>query len=61
MTADPAIRVRNVSKRFRRGEQFDSLRDLIAARVFRRRARRALRRETFWALDDISFDVQPGL
>ncbi len=58
----PAISVRQVFKKFRRGEQFDSLRDLVAARVLRRHRRGAgvLESAEFWALRDVSFDVRPG-
>lgn len=57
--SEDAIRVRNVSKRFRRGEQFDSLRDLIAGRVLRR-SKPDSGKNNFLALDDVSFDVAPG-
>ncbi len=58
MVAKPAIEVRQVFKKFRRGEQFDSLRDLVAAAV--RRPRRSLARSEFCALDNVSFEVLPG-
>ncbi len=58
--ADAAISVQGVYKKFRRGEQFDSVRDLVAARLLRRRPAAALRRAEFWALRDVSFDVRPG-
>jgi ABC-type polysaccharide/polyol phosphate transport system ATPase subunit len=51
----------HVSKKFRRGESHDSLRDLIPSLV-----RRALHkpsrtaRQEFWALQDVSFHVRPG-
>ena len=60
----PGIRADGVWKKFKRGHVYDSLRDLIPAA-----ARRAMRRgpaadelagSEFWALSDISFDVQPG-
>jgi lipopolysaccharide transport system ATP-binding protein len=57
-----AIVLRGVSKRFRRGERFDSLRDAIPAL-----ARRALGRvapprpdRDFWALRDVDLAVEPG-
>src|SRR5262249_53891501 len=52
-----------VWKKFARGERHDSLRDLIPAavkRLGRGRADVALRGEEFWAVEDVSFDVQPG-
>jgi lipopolysaccharide transport system ATP-binding protein len=53
-----------VSKRFRKGESHDSLRDLIPAlarRLVRRPADdRGLREREFWALEDVSFTVHPG-
>ncbi len=58
--AAPIIRVDHVCKKFRLGEQFDSLRDLLAARILRRRPRSGLQQAEFWALDDISFEVAPG-
>ena len=60
----PGIRADGVWKKFKRGHVHDSLRDLIPAL-----ARRALGRgrdeeqlgeKEFWALGDVSFDVQPG-
>jgi ABC-type polysaccharide/polyol phosphate transport system ATPase subunit len=58
------IAVAGVWKKFRRGELHDSLRDLIPAFV-RRAARRqgdaeALGHSDFWALQDVSFVVNPG-
>jgi lipopolysaccharide transport system ATP-binding protein len=54
----------HVSKKFRRGEPHDSLRDLIpamAASLFRTsRKEDALANEEFWALKDVSFEVRPG-
>ena len=51
----------HVWKQFRRGERHDSLRDLIPSTVRRLLGRQA-RTETdrFWALEDVSFEVQPG-
>ena len=56
---EPAISARQVFKKFRRGEQFDSLRDWLASRILRRP--RGNRSELeFWALHDVSFEVAPG-
>jgi ABC-type polysaccharide/polyol phosphate transport system ATPase subunit len=57
---EPAISVRQVFKKFRRGGQFDSLRDLLAARILIQRRPSASRSSEFWALEDVSFAVQPG-
>jgi len=57
------IALEGVWKKFRRGEKFDSLRDLVPAMargVFRGRRRPDLEREEFWALQDLSFRVGPG-
>ena len=53
-----------VSKKFRRGERHDSLRDLVPSLV-RRAMRRpidrtALADQEFWAVRDMSFEVGPG-
>jgi lipopolysaccharide transport system ATP-binding protein len=60
-----AIRVENLSKQFTIGAQgpgYRTLRDQIAAttRSLLRRGGEAPRTETFWALDDVSFDVRHG-
>jgi lipopolysaccharide transport system ATP-binding protein len=52
-----------VFKKFKRGEMYDSLRDLVPALTGRllRRARSAqLERQEFWALKDVSFQVHRG-
>jgi homopolymeric O-antigen transport system ATP-binding protein len=61
--SEPALEVQHVSKKFRRGEIYDSLRDLIPAltgRMFRARADGELDKRDFWALNDVSFDVRQG-
>jgi lipopolysaccharide transport system ATP-binding protein len=66
----PVIKVQNLSKQFRitRGDQpgvrYDTLRESITRILlsplapFRRNGRPA--EETFWALEDVSFEVMPG-
>ena len=60
----PAVVFDHVWKKFRRGERHDSLRDAIASlvkRPFQRRpAPDELADQEFWALKDVSFEVQPG-
>jgi homopolymeric O-antigen transport system ATP-binding protein len=61
--SDTALRMEQVYKKFRKGETYNSLRDLIPAltgRLFRKRAPRENDRRDFWALQDISFDVKKG-
>ncbi len=58
-----ALEMDHVSKKFRKGEIHDSLRDLIPAfsrKVLKGFARDALKKNEFWALKDISFQVAKG-
>jgi lipopolysaccharide transport system ATP-binding protein len=61
--ADTVLDVQKISKKFRRGEQYNSLRDLVPAltgRLVRRQRRRELDRRDFWALQNVSFSVGRG-
>lgn len=55
----PAIDVQSVSKKFRKGQRVDSIRDWFAGRLGGRSSTK-LKSNEFWVLDDISFQVQPG-
>jgi ABC-type polysaccharide/polyol phosphate transport system ATPase subunit len=60
----PGIRVDGLWKKFRRGHVHDSLRDLIPAvarrLVGRKRPADLLTEKEFWALSDVTFNVEPG-
>ena len=60
--SDIAIRFEHVSKCFKRGENFDSLRDLIpnlVRRIFGR-TQSTKGSHIFWALNDISLEIHKG-
>ena len=60
--SETMLRVDGVSKRFRKGERFDSLRDTIPALVSRLAGRSSAGKaqREFWALRDVSFSVGRG-
>ena len=62
--SDIVLRFDQIWKKFRRGEQrHDSLRDLIpsiARNLFKARRPVALREQEFWAIKDVSFQVERG-
>jgi lipopolysaccharide transport system ATP-binding protein len=63
VSTEPSILFDRVSKKFRRGDRHDSLRDLVPSlvkSVFRTPAPGTLADEEFWALRDVSFEVRPG-
>jgi lipopolysaccharide transport system ATP-binding protein len=61
--SETMLRIDGVSKRFRKGELFDSLRDALPALVWRfagRSSRGGKGPQEFWALRDVSFSVGRG-
>jgi lipopolysaccharide transport system ATP-binding protein len=63
MSSEVVLSADHVYKKFRRGEIYDSLRDLIPAltkTIGRRGGPGNLDRKDFWALQDVSFDVKRG-
>ena len=59
----PVVLFDSVWKKFRLGERHDSLRDLIPAvvrSIVRRRPDDELSQREFWALEDVSFEVDAG-
>lgn len=60
---DIALEFNHVWKKFKKGEKYNSLRDLIPAmtkRLFSGNSRGELQEKEFWALKDVSFEVKRG-
>ena len=60
---DIPLEFNHVWKKFKKGEKYDSLRDLIPAmtkRLFTGNHRGELQEKEFWAVKDVSFEVKKG-
>ena len=61
--SDVVIRMEHVYKKFRKGEVYNSLRDLLPAltgRMFRQQELSTADKREFWAVQDLSFEVKHG-
>lgn len=61
--SDIAIRMEHVYKKFRKGEVYNSLRDLLPAltgRMFKQKELTEGDKREFWAVQDLSFEVRAG-
>jgi len=57
---DIALEAKSLYKKFRKGEHYTSLRDLIPALARRAVRREGLGTDEFWALKDVNFQVKRG-